>query len=108
MDGTRIYHPEWGNPITKEHTWHTLTDKWILAQKLGIAKIQLIDQIKLKKKEDQSMDTLGNKITMEEDTETKYGAETEGKTIQRLLHLMMHPIYSHQIQTLLWMPRSAC
>jgi hypothetical protein len=19
---------EWGNPITKEHTWYTLTDKW--------------------------------------------------------------------------------
>ena len=22
MDGTRKYHPKWGNPITKEHTWY--------------------------------------------------------------------------------------
>ena len=29
MGGTRKYHPELGNPITKEHTWYTLTDKWI-------------------------------------------------------------------------------
>ena len=35
-----------------------LTDKWILAQKLRIPKIQFTDLMKLKKKEDQSMDTL--------------------------------------------------
>ena len=35
-------------------------------------------------------------------------AETEGKAIQRLPHLGIHPIYSHQTQTLLWMPRSTC
>jgi hypothetical protein len=45
--------------------------------------------MKLKRKEDQSVDTLvplrrGNKIPMEGDTKTKYGAETEGKAIQRL------------------------
>jgi hypothetical protein len=34
------YHPERGNPITKEHTWYTLTDKWILAQKLRISEIK--------------------------------------------------------------------
>jgi hypothetical protein len=28
-------------------------------------------------------------------TETKYGAKTEEKTIQRLPHLGIHPIYSH-------------
>jgi hypothetical protein len=33
MDGSGRYHPKWGNPIIKEHTWNTLTDKWILAQK---------------------------------------------------------------------------
>jgi hypothetical protein len=54
MDGTRKYHPELGNPITKEHTWYTLTDKWILAQKLRIPKIQFTDHMKLKKKKDQS------------------------------------------------------
>ena len=40
--------------------------------------------------------------------ETKYRAETKGKATQRLSHLRIHPIYSYQTQTLLWMPRSAC
>jgi hypothetical protein len=48
--------------------------------------------MKLKKKEDQSVDTsilfrMGNKIPMEGVTETKFGAETEGRTIQRLPQL---------------------
>jgi hypothetical protein len=65
--------------------------------------------MKLKKKDGQSVDTLflfrmGNKILMEGVTETKFGAETEGKTIQRLPHLRIHPIYNHQTQTLLHMP----
>ena len=69
--------------------------------------------MKLKKKEDPSMDTLvllrrGNKIPMEGDTESKFGAETEGKAIQRLSHLGIHPKYSHQKQTLLWTPTSTC
>jgi hypothetical protein len=69
--------------------------------------------MKLKKKENQSVDTSillrrGNKIPMEGVTETKYGAETEGMTIQRLPYLGIHPIYNHQTQTLLWMTRSAC
>jgi hypothetical protein len=47
--------------------------------------------MKLKKKEDQSMDTsfllrMGNKIPMKGVTETKFGAETEGRIIQRLPH----------------------
>jgi hypothetical protein len=62
--------------------------------------------MKLKKKEDQSVDTSfllrrGNKIAMEGVTETKCGAETKGMTIQRLPHLGIHPIYNHQTQTLL-------
>ena len=69
--------------------------------------------MKLKKEEDQSVDTSillsrGNKIPMEGITETKCGAETEGMTIQRLVHLGIHPIYNHQTQILLWMPTSAC
>ena len=36
-----------------------------------------------------------NKIPMEGVTEAKFGAETEGKTIQRLPHLGIHPIYNH-------------
>ena len=89
-----------------------LTDKWILAQKHRIPKIQFAKHMKLKK-EDQSVDTSvllrrGNKIPMEGVIETKYGVETEGKDIERLPHLGIHPIYSHQTQMLLWMPGSAC
>jgi hypothetical protein len=32
MDLTREYHPEWGNPDQKVHTWYVLTNKWILAK----------------------------------------------------------------------------
>jgi hypothetical protein len=49
-----------------------------------------------------------NKIPMEGVTETKVGAETEGRTIQRLPHLGIHPIYNYQTQTLLHMPERFC
>jgi hypothetical protein len=79
---------------------------WILAQKLRIPKIQFAKHMKLKKKEDQSVDTSfllrrGNKIPIEGVTEMKFGAETEGMTIQKLPHLGIHPINNHQTQTLL-------
>jgi hypothetical protein len=69
--------------------------------------------MKVKKKEDQSVDTLillrrKNKIPMEGVSETKCGEEPEGKTIQRLPHLGIHSIYNHQTQILLWMPTRAC
>jgi hypothetical protein len=53
--------------------------------------------MRLKKKEDQSVDTLilprrGNKIAMKGVTETKCGADTEGMTIQRPPYLGIHPI----------------
>jgi hypothetical protein len=85
MDGSAGYHTEWGNQITKELTWYTLTDKWILAQKLRIPKIQFAKYMKIKK-EDKNVDTsfllrIRNKIPMEEVTETTFGAETEGTTI---------------------------
>ena len=56
---------------------------WIVAQKLRIPKIQFTDQMKLKKKEDQSMDTSvllrrGNKRLMGGNMETKCGTKTEG------------------------------
>ena len=50
----------------------------------------------------------GNETLMEGVIETKYVAKTEGKAIQKLLHQGIDPIYSHQSQTLLWMPTSAC
>jgi hypothetical protein len=82
--------------LKKEHTWYVPTDKWTLAQKLGILKIQFTDQMKLKKKEDQSVGASvllrrGNKILMGANMETKCEAESEGKAIQRLPNLGIHP-----------------
>jgi hypothetical protein len=50
----------------------------------------------------------GNKIPKGGDTVTKSGAKTKRKAIQILPHLSINPIHSHQTQTLLWMPTSAC
>jgi hypothetical protein len=112
MDGTRKYHSDWGKPIIKEHTWYVLTDEWILAQKFGIPKIQLTDHMKFMKKEYHNLDTSvllrsGNKILIDGNTETKFGAKTERKAIQWLSHLGIHPIYPYQTQTLLWMSTRA-
>jgi hypothetical protein len=81
----------------------------VLAQKLRIPKIQFAKHKKIKKKEDQRVDTsfllrMGNKIPMKGVTETKFGAKRKGWTIQRLPHPRIHPIISHQTQTLLHMP----
>jgi hypothetical protein len=75
--------------------------------------IQFAKHMKLKKKEDQSVDTLflhrlGNKMPMEGVTETKFEAEMEGRTIQRLPHWGIHPINTHKTQTLLHMPTRFC
>jgi hypothetical protein len=53
--------------------------------------------MKLKKKEDQSVGASvllrkKNKILRGANTETKSGEETEGKAIQRLPHLGIHPM----------------
>jgi hypothetical protein len=66
-----------------------------------------------KKKENQNVDDSvllrrGHKILTGRNMETTCGAETEGKATQRLPHMGIHPIYSHQAQTLQWMPKSAC
>jgi hypothetical protein len=55
-------------------------------------KLQFTDHMKRNKKEDQSVGVSvllrrGNKILTGGNTETKCGAETEGKAIQRLPHL---------------------
>ena len=88
--------------------WHALTDKWILAQKSRIPKIQFTDYMKPKKKKDQSVDVSvllrrGNKILTGRNMETKCGAETEGTAIQRLPHVGIYPIHSHQTHILLRM-----
>jgi hypothetical protein len=69
--------------------------------------------MKFKKKEDQRVDTsfflvMGNKIPMELVTEIKFGAEMDGRTIQSLPHLGIHPINSHGTQTLLHTPAKFC
>ena len=93
--------------------WYVLTDKCILAQKFGIPKTQFTDHMIPKKKEAQNVGASVclrrvNKLLTRGIMATKCGAETEGKTIQRLTHLGIHPIYSHQTQSLLWMLGSAC
>jgi hypothetical protein len=50
----------------------------------------------------------GNKILMEAVTETKFGAEAKGWTIQKLPHPGVHPIINQQMQTLLNMPAKFC
>jgi hypothetical protein len=62
--------------------------------------------MKLKKKEDQSVDSsfllrIGNKTSIEGIKDPKYGGETEGKIIQRLPNLGIHPLCNHKTQTLL-------
>ena len=74
---------------SQKNTHDMYPDKWILAQKLRISKKPFAKHMKLKKKEDQSVDTSifltwGNKIPMEGVTETMFRAETEGRTIQSL------------------------
>ena len=88
-------------------------DMWILTQKLRIPKIQFVKHKKIKKREDQGVDTsfllrIGNKIPMKRITETTFGAKTKGWTIQRLPHPGIHAIISHQTQTLLHMPARFC
>jgi hypothetical protein len=82
-------------------------------KKLRISKIQFAKHVKPKKKEDQSVATslllrMGNKIPIEGVTETTFRAEIEGRTIQRLPHWGIHPIYNHQTQTLLHIPERFC
>ena len=83
-----------------------------MAQKPRIPKIQFPKHKKIKK-EDQSMGIsflprIGNKISMEGVTETKFGAKTKGWTNQRLPHPGIHPIVSHQTQTILHMLARFC
>jgi hypothetical protein len=100
-------------PITKVLTWYALTDKWILAQKCRIpidtiCKIQENQEGRPKCGDTSFLLRIGNKISMEGVTETKFGAETKGWTIQRLPHSGIHPINSHQSQTLLHMSARFC
>jgi hypothetical protein len=86
---------------------------WTLAQKLRIPKIQFVKHMRLKRKNTnvwklRSFLEGGDKIPMERITESKFRAETEGMTIQRLPHQGIYPINNHQTQTLLQIPKRAC
>ena len=87
--------------------WHSLTGDCyirVLSAKSCCNSLEypiynFAEVMKLKKKEDQSVDTSfllrrGNKISMEGVTETEFRTETEGRTIQRLPHLGIYPIRS--------------
>jgi hypothetical protein len=72
----------------------------------GTTKIQFAKHKKIKKREDQWDNILfllriGNKIPTKGVTETKFVAKMKGWTIQRLPHMAIHRIISHQTQTLL-------
>jgi hypothetical protein len=113
MDVSGGYHLNEVTQITKEVINYVLTVKWILAQKHRTPKIQFPKHKKFKKKEDQWVDTsfllrIGNKIPMKGVIETKFRAKKKGWTIQRLPRLGIHPIISHQTQTLLHMPERFC
>ena len=76
-------------------------------------KIQFAKHKKIKKREDQWVNTsfllrIGSKIPMKGVTETKFVAKMKGWTIQRLPHPGVHPIIIHQMQTLLHMPARFC
>ena len=64
------------------------------------------------KKKEQYLDTLvllrSRRKYSQEEIQRQSVEETEGKNIQRLHHLGIHPIHTYQMQTLLWMPTSAC
>ena len=107
MARTRKYHPEWGNPITKGHTWNILTDKRMLPEKIQITRSHEAQEER-PKCGCFSPSYKENKILTGANMEIKCRAETEGNATQRLSHLGIHPIYSYQIKALLWMPRSAC
>jgi hypothetical protein len=40
MDGSKKYHPEWGNSEPKGHAWYVLTNKWVLVKRKKKAKSQ--------------------------------------------------------------------
>ena len=55
-----------------------------------------------------TMQFLSQLLSIKGVTETKFRAEMEERTIQRLPHPGIHPIYNHQTQTLLHIPARFC
>jgi hypothetical protein len=103
MDWSGGYYPKWGNPITKEHTWCTLTDKWILAQNRRVPRTRKTKLWIL-----WSFLEVGTKYPWKDLQKKSLGAESEGRTIHWLPHPWICPLNSHQAQTLLHMPVRVC
>ena len=104
MDGTKIYHPEWDNPVTKEDTWYVLTDKCILAKKLGIPKTQFTDYMKFKWRNTKmwmiwSYLEGGNKILARENIDKVWSRHWR-KGHPEIVSPGIHAIYRHQNETL--------
>jgi len=99
--------------VTQSHKKTTHCMHSLIAQKLGLPKILSTDHLKLKKKDEQSVNASvllegETKVVTGENMETKFGAETEGKAIQRLPHLGIQPIYIQPPNpTILLMPRNS-
>ena len=60
---------------------YTLTDKWILAQKFTISKIEFTNYMKLKKKEDNNVD---DSVLLRKENKILIGANMEIKCDHRL------------------------
>ena len=89
----------------KEENFSTRKCFILSKESLGTQKVLGRKGMKLKKKEDKSVDASvllrrGNKILTGADIVTECGAVTEGMAIQRLPHLGIHPIYCHQTVTI--------
>jgi hypothetical protein len=99
-------HPLLYLPGTGIASYETAIPGSLLQNLSSTPKIQFAKHKKIKKRNDQWLDTsfffrIGNKIPMKGVTETKVGAKMKGWTIERLPHPGIHPIISHQTQTLL-------
>ena len=112
MGGSRGYHSERGNPITKEHTWYALTDSGYYPRNLECPRYTSQTKWSSRRRKTkvwilQSFFEGKTKHPWKELQRQSVG-QREGMTIQRLPHLEIHPIYIHQTHTRLWMPTSAC
>jgi len=105
MDGIRNNVSEVTHSQKDTHDMHTLISGY-KPKSLEYLRKKSTDHMKLKKKEDQSVDASfflrrENKILTRGNTGTKREAGTKEKVIQRLPHMGIHSICSYQSQSLL-------
>ena len=112
MDGSGGYHPEGGNPITKEHTWYALTDKWILAQKQN-AQDPICKTHETQEEGRPKCEYFVPPYNGEQNTHVRRYRDKVWSWYRRKDHPETappgdNPIISHQTQTLLHMPSRFC